>query len=92
MSVASSAAEFIAVAKTRKYTIRVISDDQHFRPNSIRDIRPNLFRGGRIRRKFETSVSDDLRETSFLFQRLSVTVLRGNAVYVLATRHAYIGN
>jgi hypothetical protein len=96
--VAGSAAEFIAAAKTRKY--ESLTTTKIFVPLAFETYGPICSEGvafiEELGRRI-TSVSDDPRETSFLFQRLSVAVQRGNAVSVLATfcrdtsRHPFVG-
>ena len=84
--VAGSAAEFIAAAKNRKY--EYLAASKIFIPLAFETYGPICSEGitflEELGRRI-TSISDDPRETSFLFQRLSVAVQRGNAMSVLAT-------
>ena len=77
---------FIAATKNRKYESLAVS--KIFIPLAFETYGPICSEGitflEELGRRI-ASISDDPRETSFLFQRLSVAVQRGNAMSVLAT-------
>ena len=83
---AASAAENAALRKTAKYT--TLSQIHHFYPVAIETLGPLCASsvefitdiGRRI-----TAATCDPRETAFLFQRLSVTIQRYNAVCLANT-------
>jgi hypothetical protein len=84
--VAGAAAEILAAAKTRKYA--ALEDRYIFVPLAFETLGPVCAEGisflCELGKRIE-SVSGDPRETSFLFQRLSVAIQRGNAISVLST-------
>ena len=78
---AASAAEAAAQRKELKYS--EISSSHHFFPLAIETLGPINAEGQRFISELGhriTAVTDDPRETSFLFQRLSVAIQRYNAV------------
>jgi hypothetical protein len=84
--VAGAAAEFLADAKTRKYAALV--DKYIFIPLAFETLGPVCAEGVLFLKELGkriNSITDDPRETSFLFQRLSVAIQRGNAISVLST-------
>jgi len=84
--VAGSAAAVLAAAKIRKYN--PLENTHIFVPLAFETIGPVCAEGVsffvEVGKRLAT-VSGDPRETSFLFQRLSVAIQRGNAISVLAT-------
>ena len=83
---AAAAAELAAVRKTTKYS--TISLTHHFFPIAIETLGPICLVGAEfisdIGRRI-TAVTSDTRESTFLFQRLSVAVQRYNAVCIADT-------
>ena len=83
---AGAAAEALAAAKVRKYD--ALADKYIIVPLAFETLGPICAEGVSFVRdlgKRLTEVSRDLRETAYLFQRLSIAIQRGNALSVLAT-------
>ena len=82
--VAGSAAEGAAARKSAKYTD--IEPNYTFQPIAVESLGPINASGcpflSKLGRKLSTQSGDD-RETSFLFQRLSVLIQRFNAILLL---------
>jgi len=82
--VAGSAAERAAARKSAKYTD--IKTNYMFQPIAVQSLGPINASGcaflSKLGRKLSIQSGDD-RETSFLFQRLSVLIQRFNAILLL---------
>ena len=83
---AGAAAEFAAESKVRKYAD--LSRSLFFFPVAVETLGPLCASGAEFVTELGRRVasnSGDPRETSFLFQRISITIQRGNAAAVLAS-------
>ena len=83
---AGAAAEFAAECKVRKYTD--LSRSLLFVPVAVETLGPLCASGAEFVTELGRRVasnSGDPRESSFLFQRISITIQRGNAAAVLAS-------
>ena len=81
-----AAAAAIAAAKTRKYS--EIAVTHHFVPLAFETLGPICSEGRDFIQELGRRLAaktDDPRETSFLMQRLSIEVQRGNATSIRAT-------